>query len=390
MNIKIRALGEDGSLPMVLLAAIIMAGVVIALFTTVRTGVDTAQRDRDVAAAFQVADAGLQEAYVDLLGVDIEALDPSDPGHQNAPCKHPEPGSTVGEGECTKTLPSGDTVTWEYSQIGETRRWIVVARGDSGRSEQVVRAQMGQDPSFAATLVSLNQLDLNGLGTAVSGATCNIDNFALATSGQITVNGHGGACLNGVTLYEGASTPDLGDSGDDVEIVETGEELTIPNKAAEAFDSGECETLPTVPDNGQVERGQTYCIGSLTTSHLEVTGEGEDPAIIYVQNEAAPGNFATWNDVSADVAKDLQIHVAGAQGFTLGPNRRVRAAITAPAGPCTTNGFGANGLFQGGMACNSITVNGNFNYDPSIFDIFEGQFKISLFSQEARSYVESS
>ena len=378
---------ERGSLPIALLAAIIMAGVLVALFTVVSTGQDTAQRDRDVAAAFQVADAGLQEAFVDLISLDFEEMEPTDP----APCKNPSPGSTVASGECSKVLPDGSEVVWEYEQVGESRRWVVVSRGTFGRSMQVVRAEAGQTPAFSASIMSDTTITLNGMGTAVDGNGCNLPSkFSMAAAGQITINGQGGQCIEGVTVHQPAPAPDLGAGGGEVEVVNSPDPIDIPDLAGPAWDDvdGICfdpDSRPNIPGDGALTRGQEYCAGSLTIGNLSVGGDGNEPAIIYVQNDATPAMFANWNNTPGADAKDLQIHVAGGQGFNMGPNRNIRAAITAPNGPCVSNGQGT-ASFEGALACKSVTVNGKFDYDASVFEIMSGAFRLSLFSQEARNF----
>lgn len=107
---------HQGSIPLALLVIIVVGGVVVTLFSVVRLGTQTAGRDRDFAAAIQVADAGIQDAYLMLLSLTPEELeDPSTVIDCTPPPGAPTP--TPSGGICQVPLEDGG-YTFSFERRG--------------------------------------------------------------------------------------------------------------------------------------------------------------------------------------------------------------------------------------------------------------------------------
>jgi Tfp pilus assembly protein PilX len=127
---------EQGSLPTVLLVSIILGGLIVALFTVVQSSQVSSARDRDVNQSIQVADAGVQEAFVRLVEID-EDSDPGDPVF-----------ASVGDTTDLITGEAGEgTYSWQARRIARSL-WEVRSVGNYRTHESVVESQMGLIPMF--------------------------------------------------------------------------------------------------------------------------------------------------------------------------------------------------------------------------------------------------
>jgi hypothetical protein len=356
---------DEGSIPLVILVSIVVGGAVLALFLTVQSGMRSAERDRDFAAAIQVADAGLQEAFVELRAL---------PEGGSPAC---DPSAT---GVCTGTLQDGSEFRWEYEQTA-SRMWTVTSYGIFGDSTRVVRASVGEAPLFGAAIVTDEEFTYNGSGNTAS-------EFPVGGFKKMTFNGgNTGASITRLFLYGEDNEPT--GSAPDPDKWERTPGPDLPNLGAEAFESGgvchgESESLPN-----PLVRGETYCLtgGVNFKSDTPLTSEpAGEPVKIYVQSGGVSAGPTEINHPGDAV--DLQILV-GAGDVRFNGNFKVNAAIYAPKSACTSNGQG-NGGFAGGMICNTVTLNGNMRYDPTIEAIVDDTFSIRGWSEQPQLSVEAS
>lgn len=390
---KLGTAGQRGSIPLTLLVTIVLAGVIVALFTVVRTGVDSSGRDRDFASAIQVADAGVQQAYLSLLELDDDELeDPTTP----VGCD-PAPGAaqpTVQEGLCVVEVDDGEYV-WSYERLGTSRNWRVESWGTYRDSTRLVSSFVGEDLMFRTAILSVDSLDFAGGGTSVSGGTCNIEEFSIGAGGQVKLTGQTGACISQITVYNNDLTdvpgsdygtfsndcdPDnLEECGLFYEDTQTIDELE--NLGAQAFEGdGECSSaathIPSLP--AEIFKGETYCLNGnvdLSGTRTVIGPDGADQqATVYVKgNLTFTANSETNNGGQAG---DLLFNVGGTT-VVIRSTSKSAAAVHAPTAFChSQGGAGTNGTFAGALVCGSVQISGNWTYDSSVEDIGGSDFAI--------------
>jgi hypothetical protein len=360
-----RMRSERGSIPLVLLASIILGGLIVALFSVVQSGQASSGRDRDWQSAIQVADAGIQQAFV-LLRDLPEGVD-------EPPC------DTNGDGRCSGMLPSGGEYEWEYTRLGE-RRWEVTSLGTFGQRTRGIEANIGTSSLFPVAILGRERITYNGGGTGT-------DPFVVGSFGDVTLNGNPAQdSVGGIVLY-GPGPHNVNVGPDTHDISQTGA-IDLPNLAAEAFaPGGDCDGqpfYPTYPDGvpNPQQRGEIYCVGSISFpqgSHPLVGPEEDGDVIIYVGGAGSPSvtigpnRRVNWGVTDPGDASELQIYVQSGP-VTYSGTARVSAAIWAPDSACTSNG---TPTWAGAIVCNTVTLNGNFGYDAQVASIGEGPFGIN-------------
>jgi len=385
---------QGGSLPLTLLVTIVVGGVVVALFTVVRTGVDSSGRDRDFASAIQIADAGIQEAYLALLEVDDEDLD--DPTTPVDACTPPDgaPQPTVEGGICQVEIEDGEYV-FEYERVGTGKNWQVRSWGTYRDSTRLVTSFVGQREMFHTAILSVDTLDFAGGGTTVAGGVCTIPQFGIGAGGAIKLTGQTGACINQIVVYNQDLTDAPGsnygtfandcdsDNLEDCGFKYTKEDLNeLNNLALEAFASGgECadsaDHISTLPST--ITRGETYCIdGNVDLSGTRVMDGDEDAgeATVFISGNLTFTANSVTNDGPDAEAGDLLFAVGGTN-VVIRATAKAKAAIWAPAALChSQGGAGTIGTFAGGMTCGTVQISGNWTYDASVEEIGGSDFAI--------------
>lgn len=346
---------QRGSIPLAILASIVIGGVIVALYAVTMSGVRSSGRDRDLAAAIQVADAGLQEAFIALQGVEDSSERPA--------C------DTDADDACTGSLRDGSTYRWEYEVLG-LRLWRVTSVGQHNGEVRAVRSQIGERPLFGAAIVTDDRFTYNGGGTGT-------DPFPVGGFQDMIFNGgNTGNYISTLFLYGDENVPT--GSYPDPDTWERTAGPDLPNIALDAFADpelcrGESHTL-TDP----IER-RVYCLtGAMDISSDTTLEPGDDPAIIYIESggmSMGPRELNHGGD-----AVDLQIYI-GSGDVTMHGNFNASAAIYAPTSNCYSNGQGGGG-FAGGMICNEVTLRGNMRYDPTVTTIIDDTFAIRGWHEE--------
>lgn len=357
-------LRESGSLPLVMIASIAIGGVVLALYFIVQSGVGTARTDRDFASAIQVADAGLQQAFVELQEVDFGELPACDPGNT---------------GRCTGYMKDGNRYDFEYEQTGG-RMWTVTSWGTHGETTRAVQAGVGEAPLFGAAIVSDQAFDYNGGGTGT-------EKFPVGGFQKMNFTGNTGDYIETLFLYGEDNAPS-GPGAPDPDKWERTPGPDLPNLGAQAFEpGGACDGAEGEPLTNPLER-RVYCLTGTANFNTNMTVKVQDPpplpdeeptpVEIYVRSggmSVGPRDINHGGD-----AVDLQIYI-GAGDVSMHGNFQVSAAIYAPKSACTSSGMGGGG-FAGGMICNTVTLRGNMRYDPTIEQIVDDVFAIRGWSEE--------
>lgn len=380
----LRSADDAGSIPLVLLAAIVLGGLIVALYVDVATGQRLASADRDFHQSVQVADAGLQEAFVSLAALEDTELPP------------------VGEyleGDRSGVLGRG-TYEWSARRV-DAHKWQVRSVGTFGTHERVLEAAMGPENIFALAAFADVLIELRGANWADSydGSSTDSGRGMVGSNQEIVLRGN--AEVDWVLRYGGATYNDGGvirDGGG----IETGDHQDLPDLGGRAYSQeGVCSSGPEyddIADVGTLERGETYCVAQARFhdgEHL-LTGTSTDPTRIFI---APSGNLellgqgnqrcdatscVNWT-VGEDqpAATDLEIYLASGGGEVLANNYSVIAAgIYAPYSNCS--GPNAQGDVYGSIVCRTLDSKGgwNFHYDERFDEVATAYFSIQAVREE--------
>lgn len=379
--------GDEGSIPLVLLAAIVLGGIIIALYLDVSTGLRLSAADRDFSQAIQVADAGLQQAFTTLA-----VLEEDD---------RPEIGENLqadGDIELDGDLGRG-TYEWTARRVG-SHRWQVRSVGVFGVHTRVLEAEMSPLRLFGLAAFGDLLLELRGANWADSynETTANGD---LGTVGSNNlVNLRGNATVDWVMLY-GDATYNYGGIIRPGGGIETDEYQNLPDLGLQAYAPGgachEADRYDDVAQIGTLYRGETYCVSQAIFGPGEhpivpnpVPERNADPTRIYI---AASGNLELRGQgnqrctgvacVNWTVGEDkpdataLEIYLAGGEGEVKANNHTVIAAgIYAPRSAC--HGPNAQGDVYGSIICRTIDSRGgwSFHFDERFEDVDLDYFAI--------------
>lgn len=377
---------ESGSIPLVLLAAIILGGLIIALYMDVSTGLRLASADRDFNQAVQVADAGLQEAFTALA-----ALDESDM----------PPVGEVLEGATTGDLGRGN-YEWTARRVGAAS-WQVRSEGEFGEAARVLEASMGPMSLFGLAAFGDVLLELRGANAADSynATTTSGGRGTVGSNNQITLRGN--ALVDWVMRYGGASYDAAEKNIRDGGGIETGDHQDLPDLGSEAYAAGgACDGATLYDDITDVfpmQRGETYCVTQArfpAGQHL-LHGDSDEPTRIFIApsgnlellgqgNNPCTGascvNIIDADDKQPD-ATALEIYLAGGGGEVLANNHsRIAAGIYAPLSNCS--GPNAQGHVFGSIVCRTLDSKGGwqFHYDERFDEVRSTYFSIHSIREE--------
>jgi hypothetical protein len=338
---------EDGSMPLTLLAAIIIAGVVVALFITVDTGVDTARRDRDWHSAINVADAGLQEAIAVIRDSDIDIACPG--------------------GTCTGELGEAGTYRATYT---ETTDGLLVC--SEGTVAEVVREACTElDLNLlvgGAGIIGLDRVRIDG---SLSGTTLPL---IIGTGGDFV--GVGSACgkIEEVEIYY-PSEEDNPCPGKPI----TRTSRTFTNIAEFEFTEGVCseaqaaviwDSYPTVRPSSEPQPwvyGETYCtrLIDIPKDTINLVGNPNDgPVRVFADpgsTGAAAAKYAGNGSLNATgEAIDLQFYIRrGVVDLDMKGTTTINAVWYAPDSSCDVRG---NATFTGAIVCKRSDVGGSLQF----------------------------
>ena len=376
--------GDAGSIPLVLLAAIVLGGLIVALYVDVSTGQRLASADRDFHQSVQVADAGLQEAFVTLATLEEHEL--------------PEINGYL-PGDLRGSLGRG-SYEWSARRVG-ANSWQVRSVGTFGTHERVLEASMGPENIFALAAFADLLIELRGANWADSydGVNTNSGRGMVGSNSEIVL--HGNAEVDWVLRYGGATYNDGGTIRDGGGI-ETGDEQDLPDLGGIAYaDGGACADgadYDDIADIGPLQRGETYCVAQArfeTGEHL-LHGTSSDPTRIFIApsgdlellgqgNQRCTGvACVNWTvGETMPQATDLEIYLASGGGEVLANNHTVIAAgIYAPYSNCS--GPNAQGDVYGSIVCRTLDSKGgwNFHYDERFDDVATAYFTMRGIREE--------
>ena len=375
---------QRGSIPLVLLASIIVAGLIVALFMDVSTGIRLSAADREYQQAVQIADAGIQAAFAELALLDESEF--PDVGEQ---FETPRTG-VLGGGE----------FAWNARRVG-ANTWEVRAEGEFGRHVRFMESRMGPATLFADAAFGDRLVLLRGANAA--------DSYPLGGLGSVGSNRLvrllGNATVDRVDLFGGAQYDGrLSNIRGEQPPVTSVDPRELPNIGLEAYgENGPCSAGPvdgslTLP----MIRGRTYCVTSATfpgrANHLlQSSGDpdqDQEPTRIFVavggdvhvQGQGA--NAAHVNRTPTDNQPDataLEIYLAGGGGnFYMNNHTSIAAGIYAPDSTCGGLNSNAQADVFGSIICAEIGNQGgwNFSYDERFSQVTAEFFTIHSLREE--------
>jgi hypothetical protein len=393
INIRSFRSDEEGSLPLVILVAIIVGGLIAVVFADVSMGQKTARHDRDFNQSVQVADAGLQIAFTELATVD--------PDDASLP---PVGGELVRSG----TVDDGD---WEWSakRVGRTR-WQVRSSGSYGGTTRVLEATIGPRQLFALAAFADLKLELRGGNNADSynSTTWGTGNGAVGSNNEIVLRGN--ATVDWVMRYANATYSEKGIVVNGVESSD--DPAYLPPLGAEAYaDGGVCYEAEPIAYSGQFKlvQGKTYCFTSVSFpegNHLLVSeADSTDPTVspvavdpagptkIYIapsgnlsllgQGNTGCSGAACVNIDPVDKPDATRLEIYLASGEVLANNHtKIAAGIYAPNSNCS--GPNAQGDIYGAIVCRTLDSKGGwaFHYDDRFNDVETEDFAVVGWREE--------
>lgn len=397
--LKMRLRDQDASMPLVILAAIVVMGLVTALFASAATSQRTTNFDREFTRAFHGADAGLQTAMSH-----IRSLDPQG-SYSGAPLKAP-------------ANAMNGNVAYDYTATKVGREWHVRASGTIGGTTRhleatIIRPSRFFLAAFAKTLVGLR----GGNGaSSYDGVNVNTGMGALGTNGDIELIGNGYAD----ELFLFGPTARCARTAQNCDAM-----AALTNRAPEPYNpetqfieealaSQWCQASiapyvasvdgPLVGGAGPGPDGE-YCFSSVRFDVHTMPDASGGPVEMYVAGDVTSSNQRIINckgcldrnfgsgtsgaqvqamlAADAPVARDLQIYSAG-QRVAFGNHTYISAGIYAPNASCHGNPSNAQGTIFGAMICNDISNQGGwtFWFDERLQDVGASEWRISGIREE--------
>lgn len=403
---------EAGSMPLVILASIIVLGLVTALFTSALTSQRVTRFDRDFTRAFHGADAGLQAALAQIR-VNDPTGDVGDGTVWNSPLD-----------PVTNQPPTNGNVTYEWQATKVGREWQIRASGDIDGTVREVEATIMRPSMFFLAAFGKTLVGFKGGNGASSYNETSVDNGkgAVGTNGDIELNGSAyadelflfgptAACTK-TTSNCTAMEPHTEQTPDpyipETEFIEQALDASWCTASIATYRSSVNGALR--PGMGPGPKGE-YCYSSMffdtdtSIAPLEA-GRKDDHVIVYVSGDVSSANQSRVNCAeciarnfgssvsTADIesmladnppaAMDLQIYSSG-QSVTLGNHTHIGAAIYAPSASCHGNPSNAQGYIYGSMLCNDINNQGgwSFWFDERLEDIGASEWRISGIREES-------
>jgi hypothetical protein len=409
---------ERGSLPIVLLAILVIDSVLIVVLGNILSGQRQLRFDEGYEQSLQVAEAGM-ERMVNLIQTGQRTVNFAVPDTPLAACGVTQ-GLAAVLGQCWSVVPGGryrgtatstSATTWDVASTG------TAANGTSRTIGATVRAE----PAFGVAAFGKVQMVLNGGNAAdsfdsrVDASICRAgvpaDPFDASDTGSTSAcrpTGHGIVSTNGELYLLGGTT----DVVDGVEIHYAKVNVPQPLAGATGFCGGVTQTCASpklryyaepirlipdpyvVPEDLQnkgpftgttLEAGRQLYTNVRLDSNTVIKGTPANPTILYLTGtltvpNAAVVNFqqgpdGRWRPKPAPGLLIFSAGVGPALGF--GNHASFAGAVFAPR---ATFSGGSAGNIYGSMTVGSFSTSGtwNFHYDDALGVVkTNAQWKVS-------------
>ncbi len=386
---------ERGSLPLAMLAVIIVGGTVGVLLAATLAGGRATRFDRSFTSVIQQADAGVQEAANQII---------RDPATAKAqPVGATYSGSGTGY---TWTATKTSALAWTVESTGTTPDGI----------EREVETVVEDLPRFFLAAFADKGLRFNGGNGADSygSSAWYTGNGVVGSNESIEIKGN--TRVDAVHLYNWDDYPDLSRCNDDGGVDDCadvqampdailpsrriGPRLVIGDDLETAFideELADCAsplTSWTASDNGGVlgspttPNPQKLCYENMTFDQNTTLAPGADVEI-YVRGSISVGNGVDVNCTSCNTGSStpqstrLQLYSTGS-AVSFGNHSKTAAAIYAPMSECSGNPSNAQGEIFGSLICQTITNQGgwNFHYDDRLKETGTGEYVMTDWREE--------
>ena len=376
---------DDGSFMLTLLAAIVVGGLVIALFATSMASQQRVQHNRSYQHVINGADVGLQQGMAA-----VTELDPSDNST-----------SELSSNDFANTGVGNIDFEWEATRTGPYA-WEVRSTGHLDGVSRTVEGTVARSSIFFTAAFADHKILFRGNNSATSYVPGQDDNGngAIGSNGQITMTGNAGADLYMLmgpgADCDGCEQDKVGGHPDPFDLSEVADDIRDQKQAACA---GGYQPFDTNATHSELVPGETYCFDSFhVRMHDTVNFEGasaEEPVTIYMEPGATFNieghasvncNGASWNSCAANEAPEaasLQIYTVG-DSVAIGNHASIVAAIAAPEADCGAANSNAQANIYGSMLCNDLANQGgwSFHFDERLMDVATGTFEVTNWREE--------
>ena len=383
-----RLRSDDGSMMLTMLAAIIIGGLVVALFSTSITGQQRVRDDRDYQHVINGANAGLQQAVAVISELEEDDLDTV----------------ILTSDDMDDTSLDGIDFTWEATRESPIS-WNLAGVGELNGVERHVEARAVRDAMFFVAAFADLGFVMRGDNEVRSYTDLAYDTGfgAVGSNGEIEIRGNS-SWVDLIMLMGGDADCTSGHRCDDRPITGLPDKLDLDAVLEDIQAGMDAACAPSdfrsydAEADGPLQAGETYCLTELVVGqHEDLVVEDasqDDPAIVYINNGVLEtGNHSTtncdgttWNACTTaerPESQSLQIYSTGTQ-VRLGNQSAIAAAVSAPRANCSGSPSNAQADIFGAMVCNDLTNQGgwDFNFDERLLNLGSGQFELKDWREE--------
>jgi hypothetical protein len=381
-----RTLASDdrGSIMLAMMAAIVVAGIVFATLSMVAAGEHKTRSDQRYTAAIQGADAGIQDAFVQISRLPANATSVS---LQNAT------GVKVGDVDYTwtATRSSPSAVTWSVTSTA-------TGRFGADTSTRTVAATIAQASMFPMAAFADSTINFNGNNHAVSYP--DTGKGIVGTNTSLTLKGSS-TTVDGMSLFDtdtagtdnrctGQGCPTTSDTVYAPQKLDIKTAVSSTGFIVQQLDACKADEPLTAFVGDSIEaRVEPYCFSSFfaDTQSFTVTGDPNLSAKVFVDGGDVTLGNKNHADVNYDVANNpssvrLQIFSTGST-VNVYNQGDVSAAVYAPNAACSGETSNAQTDYWGSMICNTIDNVGGwtFHYDTRLSTLGDGTWHIRGYSE---------
>jgi hypothetical protein len=367
---------ETGSIPLALLAIIVIGGLMAVLTSRVIMGQRTTLGDQRFTQALHRAEGGLEAG---MFAVRTGSSDTSG-------------SSSSGDYEWTTTNQAP----------AEPLRWTVTATGEVGGTERTLSVELEQRSRFAVAVFADKRIVFRGNNGASSydsrSGAKKTGNGVVGTNGQVSLLGKS-TTVDGSYLYNWAADPSPERcSGNCAIITYIDEPLALASDEEMAFIeegldacSGPLLSWKASLNAGMLQPG-TQCYDSMDFDQSVTLAQPAQETILFVRGGVSFANDIAVNCCGSNTptSSNLQIYVLGETdsptggAVKVGNRTDIAAAIYAPRSACGGNPSNARANLYGSLYCASVENQGgwSFYYDDALGEIGGGFFETQRWTED--------
>lgn len=395
MQQRTRMLRESGSIPLAVLVAIVVGGLVIVLVSRTMLSQEQVRFDRDYQLAVNSAEAGISQALnvIQTLpaGSTSTRLDSSDLGLpselEGNPFGWTADKQTDGAWQVRSTGWHGDEVSRTLeAEVDDASRFTVAAFGRIG-----VR-MVGNNVVDSFPPEGYGTVGTNGLISIIGNSTADL----------VLLMGQDASCKEEDTVENTCNDNPIEGREEKLDF-----DAMISDVEDEITHVCEDNFVPFDPEeHGQLRTGEVYCFTEIVTDNAESISVQVDPAHrddhgglidpaaeVYVS--PGPIEFGNRNHVNcpggtcADPDASALRITTDSPSFRVGNHSHIAAAIMAPKAICHGNPSSAGADVYGSLICNRIGNEGSgsqgswsFHFDVRLLALGNGRYEVTTLREE--------